>query len=360
MSNNIPHPERLAAPSPAASEPVLLDRPRLIFATDLEADSLLSMINAPGVLDMLAAQGYEVALALPRLDSSRAQVTRMLNERGIPVTAWLLPPPDEGVAFNLQNYPQATACYHAFQQWVRAHDLRFAAVGLDIEPPLAEIARWGLRAIAHRLWLARENVLYPSAHAAYVELIAAARYDGYEVHTFQTPFIADDRRAGTMIVQHALDIVDLPADVDVLICPSSVPIDWLDSDLGGALIASYGPSADAIGITVVSSAVAKEQDLALLSWPALRRDLLLAAQYTDTIYVFGLEDCVERGLLERLALLDWGSPARAGRVRRTLVTALRAALLSLLLVGRFGPTILAWAGWALAAFLWFRDRRKGR
>ena len=339
------------------------DRPRLIFFTELEGPALLAMLRTPGVLDWLAAEGHSVALAITRMDETRVQAARLLNERAVSIVAWLLLPPEEGLAFNLQNYPQAVAHYRAFRAWAQERGLRFEAVGLDIEPPPDEDARgdlWSLRAIARRLWLASENVLYTPAHAAYTELIAAIRHDGYEVHTYQVPFVADDRRAGTTLVQRALDIVDVPSDADVLICSSSVSSEWLDYDLGGALIASYGPSADAIGIGSAGELGPEDEVVAPLPWPAVRRDLLLAAQHTDTIYVFALEDCVARGLLELIATLDWATPARAARGKRALVAGLRGLLFVLLVAGRFGRTTLAWAGWILAVALWLRGRRAAK
>jgi hypothetical protein len=259
----------------------------------------------------------------------------------------------------LQNYPQAIAHYRAFRAWALEQRLDFEAVGLEIEATPDEDMRSpqrGLRELARRFWLAGENVLYLSAQAAYTEMIAAIRQDGYEVHTYQMPFVADDRRAGTTVVQRALDILDLPADLDVLMCSSSVPSERLDYDLGGALIASYGPAADAIGVGSTGEEPAEEPAV-LLPWPALRRDLLLAARYTDTIYVFSLEDCAERRLLDQIAALDWEQPARPARGKRALVGGLRWLLFALLIGGRFGPRTLAWAGWGLAALLWWRGRR---
>ena len=192
--------------------------------------------------------------------------------------------PSSGGKHRLATTP--TPCWFSSRAaWARAHALRFEAVGLNIEPPLEDVApdlRPGTlrmpRALLRRLWLARENILYPSAQTAYVELIVAMHLDGYEVHTYQMPVIADDRRAGTSLIQRALDIVDLPSDVDVLMCSSSAPIDLLGNDLGGALIASYGASADAIGIGSIGDGDPAAEEHAPLPWPALRRDALLAAQ----------------------------------------------------------------------------------
>lgn len=336
--------------------------PRLIFFTALEGSALLAMLRAPGVLDRLAADRHSVALAIGELDEARAEACRLLNARAVPVVAWLLLPPEEGLAFSLRNYPQAVARYHAFRAWAQECGLRFEAVGLDIEPPDEAVGgeQWSLRQLVRRLRLAGENALYQPAQAAYTELTAAIRHDGYEAHTYQVPFIADDRRAGTTLVQRALDIVDVPSDMDVLMCSSSVASEWLDYDLGGALVASYGLAADAIGIGSTGEAGLEDEEVAPLPWPAIRRDLLLAAQHTDMIYVFALEDVVERGLLERIAALDWGARARAAPARHALVAALRGLLFVLLIAGRFGRTTLAWAGWVLAGVLWLRGRRAAK
>jgi hypothetical protein len=305
------------------------------------------------------------------------EAARLLDQHGVAAVACLRLPPEEGFAFNLQNYPRALSSYHTFHGWARQNGLRFAAVGLSIEPPLEDVAeeRPGrARALARRFWLARENVLYPPAHAAYSELVVAMHLDGYEVHTFQMPVIADDRRAGTTLIQRALDIVDLSADVDVLMCSSIVPIESLSNDLGGALIASYGANADAIGIGSIDDAspssldamVWEDPDVAgqeserrpTLPWPALRRDLLLAARHADTLYIHSLEDCVARALLPKIAALDWDAPARARPGRHALIVLLRALLFGTLVAGRFGRTALALGGWALAIALWLRGRRQ--
>jgi hypothetical protein len=336
------------------------DRPHLIFFAEEGGEPLLELLAEPGVLDALAAGAFGVAVALPRLDEPQAEAVRRLNERGVPAVAWLMLPPEDGETLNLQNYPRALERYQAFRGWARAAGLRFEAVGLDIEPPPDDLERGGwhaLRAIAGRLWLARDNALFPSARAAYIELVALIQQDGYEVHTYQLPLIADDRRAGTTIVQRALDIVDLPSDLDVLVCSSEVPIDALGFELGGALVESYGPAADALAVGAGSGG-----SDAPLPWGTLRRDLLLAARYVDTIYIATLETVVAGGLLERIAALEWDGPARAAVVRRGLVGLVRAALFGALLLGRHGRTVLAWCGWLLALVLWIRrtDRRKPR
>src|SRR6185436_3682272 len=212
--------------------------PRIILSTELAGEELRAALSGPGLLDLLAANSYGVALPLAQLDDAAAVVARLLNQHGVAAIACLRLSPEEGFTFNLQNYPLALGCYQDFHTWAGRHGLRFEAIGMSIEPPLQDVAEARQRtgaALARRFWMARENILYPSAYAAYSELVVVMHLDGYEVHTFQMPVIADDRRAGTTLIQRALDIVDLAADLDVLMCSSIVPIEPLGNDLGGAL-----------------------------------------------------------------------------------------------------------------------------
>jgi hypothetical protein len=332
-------------------------RPHIIFTTDLGGPAVLALLHRPGVLDALAAGGYGVALGLLRLTDEHAEAARLLHAHGIPTVAWLILPPEQGFTFNSQNYPQAAACYETFRAWALRHDLHFDAIGLEVAPP-EDVARFedlSARRIAHRFWIAGENMLFPAARSAYIELVALMHHDGYEVHAYQLPFVADDRRAGTTLIQRALEIVDMPADLDVLMCPSSVPLERLGSDLGGALIASYGPVADSIGLSVSEQT---DEAIATLSWQAIRRDLLLAARFTDIIYVDTLEACIEHGLLERITALDWDGYARPHGGPRAAVAVLRTLVLAVLVTARFGPSVLAWSGWVLAALLWLQGRRR--
>ena len=45
-----------------------------------------------------------------------------------------------------------------------------------------------------------------------------------------------------------------------------------------------------------------------LSWERLSEDLRAAAAHTSDVYVFSLEGCVERGMLQRIAEIPWDAP----------------------------------------------------
>lgn len=343
---------------------------RLLFFSELEGPALLELLQKPQVLETLSQQRMGIAIALYDFHPDRIAAIRLLNAHNIYLVAWLALTPSEGFWYNLQNYPQAVEHFRAFQVWAEEHQLHFDAIGLDIEPPLDMLTSDEHRSIFKLLsiiWNARENVLYPAAYAAYSDLVTEAHQANYEVHAYQLPILADDRRAGTSFLQRALDVVEIPADLEIFSCYSSAPIERFSNDLGGALIASYSDDADGVVVGTLQSSLdqaSNQEALPSLAWPALKRDLLLAARNLDTIYISSLEGVVERDWLGRIAAIDWNEPARPLVRQRSLIALIRALLFIVLSVMRFGRGILAWSGWLVAILLfinqvrlWRRQRR---
>ncbi len=336
-----------------------MSRPDITFFCELGPEALTTLFQMPGLIEELQAQHYSVALGMVDFGPERTAVVRRLNTYGIPTIAWLLLPLDEGYWFNLGNYPQAIARYRAFKQWADREQLHFPAVALDIEPSLSTLyaARiHGLRHLWSRAFLAQVNALYPAARAAYQDLTARMRHDGYKVHTYQYPFIVDDRRAGTTLIQRMLDIVDLPADEEVLLLYSSLFLpQLLGTDLGGAFVRSYAQHADSIAIGVTGGGVVLDpftgKQAPCMTIDAFRRDLRIAAQHTDHIHIFSLEGCVERDWLRELTALNWDKPVVVGRLSRFQMSVLRNSVRFVLWCSRYGWTALGWLGWLVAAGL---------
>lgn len=324
--------------------------------------ALAELVAHSDVLDELQANRYTVSLGILDFSPQRTAAVRLLNQREITVIAWLLLPPEEGYWFNLRNYPQAVARYDAFKHWVEQEQLRFTGVGMDIEPLLTEryaVQNGNTLHMFSRAAQAQRNALYPAASAAYHELAAFMRHDGYEVHTYQYPFIIDDRRAGTTLTQRTLDIVDVPANHEVLLLYSSHIKLLLGSDLDGAFVRSYAQHADGIAIGSTGGGVLdpiKGTAAPRLSLQAFKRDLLIAAQYTDTVHIFSLEGCVERGWMAELAAMDWDTPVQVPRRRRIQMALLRALIGFVLWASRHGWTAAGWLGWAVAAALLIERR----
>ena len=67
-----------------------------------------------------------------------------------------------------------------------------------------------------------------------------------------------------------------------------------------------------------------------LTWTELVRDLRLARQWGDEIFVFSLEGCVERGYLRHLGGLGWDAPINLPLRHSQRVDVVRRAVRSLL------------------------------
>ncbi len=327
--------------------------------------ALAELFDQPGLLDELATQQYSVALGIIDFSPQRAAIVRSLNARGISVVAWLLLPPEEGYWFNLGNYPQAAARYEAFKQWAEQELLQFAAIGLDIEPMINDrsaVQQGDTLHMFSRAAQAQRNALYPAARDAYHDLAAVIRHDGYEVHTYQYPLIIDDRRAGTTLVQRSLDIVDVPADHEVLLLYSSHIKLLLGTDLGGAFVRSYGEHGDGIAVGVTGGGYLDPisgSPSPRVSLEVFLRDLRIAAHYTDTVHIFSLEGCVERGWLSKLADMDWDTPVALSRLYRAEAHLVRMLLSFVLWCSRAGWTAIGWLGWVVAGGL-LLERRVSR
>jgi hypothetical protein len=333
--------------------------PQLIFFTELEAADEAELLKQPGLIDTLATHRYGIAMGMLDFSPERAALVRHLGERAIPVTAWLLLPHAAGYWLNVENYPQAVAQYRIFRDWAKAEALSFVAVGLDIEPSIQHLADlMQLRSIPlfSRVAAARGNALFPAASEAYNNLVAEIRSDGYAVHTYQYPFMIDERRTATTLVQRMLNIVDLPADIEVIMCYSSmIPHHIFGNDLGGALVAEYGLYADSIGIGSTGGGIVLDPETGerapSLSWDAFARDLRLAAGFTDLIHVFSLEGCVAAGYFERLHDFDWSVPVHIPLPYRLTMRTLRTGIRLSLWWSRFGFTVLGWLGWVVVAVM---------
>ena len=89
----------------------------LTFFCELNAEDLKKLFEDRFVFDDLKTLNAGISLGILDFSSERVNVVRKLNRLGIPVTAWLLLPEEQGYWFNLENYTEATARYQAFKVW---------------------------------------------------------------------------------------------------------------------------------------------------------------------------------------------------------------------------------------------------
>ena len=278
--------------------------PRLTLACELDPERLLALFADASIIADLQALGARTALMLSDLSDERASVVQLLNRAGVPVVAVPLLPLEEGYYFTPDNTRQAAERYQEWKAWTARHELVWAGVGLDIEPDARvylQLMRnpWGLvPMLVPRLF---DHERPRRAKAAYTALVERIQHDGYYVENYQFPLIADERWAGSTLLQRLLGLVDIRTDREVWMLYTSVlPV------IGPGLLWIYAPAAQAIGVGSTGGGpdIPGHPRVPALDWDGLSQDLRLARRWCDDLLIHSLEGCVEQGFLGRLRTFD--------------------------------------------------------
>jgi hypothetical protein len=305
-----------------------LQPPRLTFACELGPARLADLFADREVIGDLLALGARVALMCSDFSDQRAGVVRRLNAAGVPVVGIPLLPLAGGYYFTTDNAAQAAGSYQQFMAWTHQHGLEWDAVGLDIEPDARIFLQimenpWGLVPMLMPRLLHRARPA--QSKAAYQRLVGQIRADGWRVENYQFPLIAEERQAGSTLLQR-LALVDVATDREVWMLYSSFM-----RALGPGLIWAYGPEAAAIAVGTTGGGpdIPGSPQMPSLNWEELAGDLRLARHFCDQILVHSLEGCVWHGFLSRLRSFEWADvdrPPDGARVAKALRRSLRAAL----------------------------------
>ncbi|NPV57583.1 MAG: hypothetical protein HPY76_13055, partial [Anaerolineae bacterium] len=330
------------------------EKPNLTFACELDTNELIKLFSDGELIPKLRNINARVSLALLDFSDQRAEIVKRLSNAGVPVIAWLLLPETDGYWFNLDNAQQAARCYGQFKLWTEEHNLQWDAIGLDIEPDIRLI-----HSIRKDKWQALRFMYHKFANASrhkqavqdYRALIIQMRVDGYKIESYQFPYIIDDRKAGSTMLQRLTGVVDIPADKEVLMLYSSFM-----RDLGPGILVEYGKNAQAISVGSTGGGVDLEGviDNKPLTWEELERGLLFAKAYTQELFIFSLEGCYHQGFLERITLMDWTRDVTSTPDRRVAI-ARKGLQATLWLLAR--PYILI-AGMIFG--VWFTSVRSAR
>jgi hypothetical protein len=290
-----------------------MGRPQITFFCELSSHHLGAVIGQPE-LQLLSAMSANVSIAILDFSSERAEFVRQLNQNGIPVSAWLLLPPDQGYWLGMDNADGAKEIYASFKSWTLRENLTWRTIGLDFEPDIREFKawidggdrRWALQRILSRLFQRRKLVI---SQRVYRQLVGAIRSDGYMVESYNLPLIADERIVGSTLLRRTLGIVDISVDTEVWMLYSSI----LRGNTGRphfglGVLWSYGSQAQAIGVGSTGGGIDIFLEQRDLDWDELSRDLRLAWYCTDQIYIFSLEGCIEQGFLPGLEKFQWDQP----------------------------------------------------
>lgn len=333
-------------------------KPEITFFCELHADELKRLFEDRFVFDDLKTLNAGISMGILDFSEERAGVVRSLNRLGIPVTAWLLLPEEQGYWFNLENYAEAAARYQAFRGWSEENQLEWTAVGLDIETNINEMKqvtadpRAAVRSATRRL---KDSKSYRAGRNAYIALVNQIRADGFLVESYHFPGIVDDREAGSTVLQRATGLVDIPVDREVLMLYSS-----FYRPHGQAVLWSYAQQAQAIGIgnTGGGVQVGPAEHISYLTWDEFATDLRLARRSGKPIYVFSLEGCVWQGFLPRLVTFDW--QAEVDLPGTVLIRAGRGWLRGLLWLAERPTAFLAGVAGVIGAVWMIKTRKKSK
>ena len=332
-----------------------MPQPRLTFACELSSERLDDLFADRSIIAGLRALNSRVALALAAFTPERAGVVHRLNDEGVPVVAIPLLSFDEGYYFTADNFLRAADRYEEWKAWTEEQRLVWDAVGLDIEPDVRlyqQIADnpWGVVPMLLPRILQRDRPR--RAAVAYAGLVARIRADGWQVENYQFPLIADERRAGSDLLQRLAGLVEVSTDREVWMLYSS----FLRS-VGPGMIWSYGPEASAIAVGSTGGApdIPGHPQVPSLGWDELERDLLLASRFCDDLYIHSLEGCVEHGFFERISSIGWEEQAGPPDSART-ASGIRSLLTAALWTS--AHPVLTLGGVVASACVWSRARRR--
>jgi hypothetical protein len=301
-------------------------KPSITFFCEMPSNQLKKLFDNSLLIEQLQKMRANISMGLLDFSTERAELVKQLTHAGIPVTAWLLLPKDQGYWTSLDTVAETVHCYSEFKEWTAKNKLHWAAIGLDIEPRLDRVQLLGpgwvkeIPTLLVRLFLGN---LYKRRETDLRALITNIRADGYAVETYNFPFIIEEREADSNFISKIFGTPPLESDREVLMLYSS-----FQKKNGDAFLWSYAPRAEGIGLGSTGGGVELEdgEPLKTMNWSDLHRDLLIAKSFNQHIYLFSLEGCVQNGYLERLVNFDWDEAIEFPIQTGSQVTLLRKLL----------------------------------
>ena len=90
--------------------------------------------------DYLAKKRMGLSIAMSSLDDETAEAFQYLNEKGVPIIAWVVIEDVEGYWTNAANIPETTLKTKQILRWAHEKGIDLHAVGFDLEKPLQLLA----------------------------------------------------------------------------------------------------------------------------------------------------------------------------------------------------------------------------
>ena len=300
-----------------------MSSPGLVFFCELDGAALAELFSDEQIIVALSELNAGVSLGIIDFSPERVEVVRRLNRAGIPVIAWQLLPQEQGYWYHMCNAQQAFARYEDFKRWSGEHDLQWSGIGIDIEPDIREF-RYLLLNKKRLLGSIRQRGCgtkrLREAQSDYRRLVCRMKEDGFSVDSYEFPFMIDEYRMGSTLLQRLTGIVEIPANRRVVMLYTS-----FFRPYGQAVLWNYARNAHAVAVGVTGGGVEIEgvRQSTPLDWVEFSRDLRLANQRTSNIHIFSLEGCVEQSFLRKLVSFDWNRSERPAHPWNELVMLIR-------------------------------------
>jgi len=261
------------------------------------------------VIAILADRGYEISLAVDNFDDpATIRVIKRLNGAGVLVWVWPLHPMEDGYWLATDNADRMPGLYDRFSRWVEENDLIITGVMFDMEPTYDDVQRLkevvgegGIPAAVKYLVTRRDGDLHTNAVSVYAEMVDVIRADGYQVSTFNYPYLIDDRRDGDDSIAEMFHIAFVDSDIDAYMMYRSF---FKDSGLGtgSGNVASY--AGELSGASASLGSYMKDY----LDVTHLEADIRIAARTSPVVHLYNLEALVMHGWLEGLSDIDQTAP----------------------------------------------------
>ncbi|MGB0525578.1 MAG: hypothetical protein ACPGJS_21555, partial [Flammeovirgaceae bacterium] len=260
------------------------------------------------MLQHLKELDAQVCMLMIDFSPMRAKVIEVLNAWEIPVKAQLLLPKRANYRLTIKNATEAKQRYTELKSWASNNKLKFEGMALAIEPLLEDIRQLqeGRVSLALKAYKRlNEKEVLNNAKRKYQNLIKQMQSDGYTVDALVYPFSLDAQKEKSEAFQQLTGLIYLEVDRVVPLFYSN----YFKGKEGPSFIISYGNEErlEAIGLGSTGGELPIEgiHTPHPLNWAYLVRDMNLAAQYADNLYIYSLEGCIQRGFLKKFALLDW-------------------------------------------------------
>jgi hypothetical protein len=332
-------------------------RPQIGFACcDKSIPEMQALFADPSVVADLRELHAQVAVAISDFSPQRAQTVRLLNQQGIPAIAWMLMPADQGYYFNANNAAEAPARLAAFEKWTSENGLRWAAIGLDIEPGFSELA-----ALSHHRSQLVQTLVGRSfdgnriarARAAYATLIRETQALGLPVQTYAMPYLPLERGIHSNLLDRLLGTVDVRGNDEYVMIYASFA-----RPRGEAMIWTLGPHAQSISLGVTDGPMPAGSGFGPLTWDEFSSDLIVATHFTTHIGVYNLEGSVRQGFLPRLKSMNWSSTAVIPAAALSQADRLHLVVSEVLLIAANLVYFIAAALLLIAWLIWRRSAKK--